>query len=292
VIVQGGLIYSILRFRAKATDTEDAAPVRGHSILEIVWTAIPAGIVTTLAILSYATLTTTEAAQPDALVVQVTARQFAWDFYYPHRDVHSPELHVPRGQQVLLQMVSKDVIHAFWIPDFRINKDVMPDRMTEVRFTGDKDGTYPIVCSRICGVGHAFMRSNAIVQEQADFDTWLGQQAGTAAVAASGNDTTAAARQLFNEQGCNACHTLAAAQAAGKVGPDLDHMATEAANRIKDPSYKGQAKTPEDYIKESIVSPNAYITPGYQANIMPQDFGKRLTDQQINTLVQYLAAQK
>jgi cytochrome c oxidase subunit II len=292
VVVQGSLLYSIWRFRRRSDDDEeDGPPVRGNVPLEIIWTAIPAATVTGLALFSYLVLAGIELPRPDALRVDVTARQFVWDFYYADRDVHSPELHVPVGRQVHLVMRSADVIHAFWVPNFRVKKDLMPDRITEARFTADKIGTYPIVCSRLCGVGHAFMRSNVIVQDPNDFNNWLyQQQTGRAAQATGG--AAADGKQVFLKYGCNACHTLTDAGAAGQVGPSLNGIGAKAADAVKQPHYHGKAKDAVGFINESIVEPNAYVEPGYQPNVMPQDFGKQMSDQELNALVQYLAEQK
>ena len=285
-IVQGALIYSIVRFRRTSNDDEEeGAAFHGNVPMEIVWTAIPAVLVTALAIYSYAVLVSTETPQPDAIIVQVTGRQFAWDFYYPDRDLHSAELHVPRGRQVLLKMRSDDVIHAFWVPDFRIKKDLMPDRETELRFTADKDGTYPVVCSRLCGVGHAYMRSNVIVQEPNDYYAWLYQQQTGAQAPVNAADPAAVGRQLFQQYGCNACHTLADANASGQVGPNLNGIATKAGSMVP-------GESAEQYLRESIVKPNAYIVPGYQANIMPQNFADRISQQELDALVKYLLMQK
>jgi cytochrome c oxidase subunit 2 len=282
VVVQGGLLYSIIRFRQKSDDDE------------ILWTAIPAAIVTGLAVYSYATLANIEAPAPDAITVQVTGRQFAWAFYYPDRDVHSPELHVPLGLQVHLVMHSDDVIHAFWVPDFRVKKDVMPDRVTEVRFTADKAGTYPIVCSRLCGAGHAVMRSNVVVQPENDFTTWLYAQQTGATVQAGGQPASpvAAGKAVFEQNNCGACHTLKDANAAGNVGPDLNGIGTSAAKTIKDPGYKGKATDAASYIRESIVEPNAYVVPKYSPNVMPQNFGQTISAKDLDNLVQYLLSQK
>jgi cytochrome c oxidase subunit 2 len=242
---------------------------------------------------SYFVLDAIERPQPSAMTVEVTGRQFGWQFYYPSLDVRSPELRVPAGQQVLVKLHSADVIHQFWIPAFRLKKDVMPDRVTEVRFTGRQEGTYPIRCTKICGVGHSAMVSNVVVMKQADFDAWLGAQANPS-IAGGGQaaDPMAKGREVFLLQGCNSCHALKDANANGSVGPNLNDIGAKAESTIKDPGYTGQAETAEDFIKESIVAPNVYIAPGFPANVMPQDFGKQLSPDDLNALVQYLNAQK
>ena len=108
-----------------------------------------------------------------SLPIELTAMQFAFIFHYPKGDIISGELHVPVGREVSLKMESKDVIHAFWVPQFRLKQDVIPGQPTILNFTPTKAGNFPIVCAELCGPYHGGMRSNVIVDEQEDFDTWL-----------------------------------------------------------------------------------------------------------------------
>ncbi len=292
VVVEAGLLYFIITGRRRGDDDEDEGlSFHGNTNLEIVWTAIPAALVTLTALGSYAVLSFIEQPQRNALRIEVTGQQFAWSFYYPSLDVTSSELHVPVGQQVLLELHSKDVIHQFWIPAYRVKKDVMPDRVTQLTFTANRAGTFPIVCTKVCGAGHALMRSQVVAQASDEYDAWLADQANGATQLAS-SDPLAKGRQVFDQNGCNACHKLTDAKAGGAVGPNLDGLGERAAKTITDPGYKGQAKDAEGYIRESIVQPNAYIAPGFQPNIMPQGFGQQISAADLDALVKYLAAQK
>ena len=220
VIVQGSLLYSIVRFGRQPGDDTDGPPVRGNHKLEFFWTVVPALTIFFVGFMSYQVLAAIEKPQTDALVVEVKGFQFAWQFYYPEQDVTSTEMHIPVDRQVQLKLRSNDVIHSFWVPEMRIKKDVMPDRVTETFITGTETGTYPIVCTELCGAGHAVMRSQIIVQSDADFRAWLATQQTTASQEAGATpDPMAAGRQLFNNSGCNACHALADAGAAGALGP-------------------------------------------------------------------------
>jgi cytochrome c oxidase subunit II len=175
MVVEAVLLYSIIKFRSRGGegDEDEGLPIHGHTGLEMLWTAIPAILVTATALASYGVLVINEAPQPNPIIVEVTGQQFAWSYYYPSLDVRTNELHVPVGQQVLARLTSKDVIHQFWIPAFRIKRDVMPDRVTEIRFTATQEGAYPIVCTKICGAGHSVMRSQVVVQKPDDYDAWL-----------------------------------------------------------------------------------------------------------------------
>jgi cytochrome c oxidase subunit II len=282
VLVQGTLLFIVLRFGRSASDESDGPSIRGYLPAEILWTAIPAIIVTGLSIYSYQVLTSIDSPRANALVVEVRAQQFSWEFGYPGRGVTSDVLHIPLGRQVLFRMHSDDVIHSFWVPDFRLKKDIMPDRVTEQRFTGTRLGTYPIVCSRLCGVGHAFMRSSVIVESPTDFEAWLVAQAKAEDDTA---DPLVYGRKLFHEYGCNGCHTLSDAQATGDVGPNLDGIGVRAGRRV--PGQDAQ-----DYLREAIVRPDAYIVPGYQVGIMPKDLQQRMSARELQALVQYLLMQR
>jgi len=110
------------------------------------------------------------------LVVEVTARQFVWQFEYPASGISSPELHVPAGSPVQLELVAQDVIHSLWVPAFRLKQDALPHTSTFLSFTATTPGEFPIVCAELCGPGHAVMRSRVVVHEPEDFARWLEEQ--------------------------------------------------------------------------------------------------------------------
>ena len=286
VIVQGFLLYAIIRFGRQEGDETDAVPVRGNVRLEIVWTAIPAIVILIIGLLSYQVLAAIERPQAGQMTVEVKAQQYAWQFYYPEQDLTTSELHIPQDRQVHLKLRSQDVIHSFWVPAFRIKKDVMPDRVTETYITGSELGTYPVVCTELCGAGHAVMRSQVVVESDADFQEWLASQgvAKQQAAAAAAADPFTAGKQAFNVYGCNACHALASAGAVGAIGPKLDGIGTRAGTTVA-----GQSA--EAYIKTSILKPAAYAVPGF-ADLMPKDYEQRLTPADLDALVKYLLEQK
>jgi len=206
------LVYSLARFRRTATETGDGLALEGNLPLEIVWTAIPAVIILFVGIYSYdiyermggmsslhdhmhehPAAMTAEASPPEqrywggiaptdsqttglaSLPVEVTAMQFAFIFHYPDGDITSGELHVPLGQPVELRMQARDVIHAFWVPQFRLKQDVIPGQPTLLSFTPTRAGTYPIICAELCGPYHGGMRTSVVVQEPEAFQAWIDQ---------------------------------------------------------------------------------------------------------------------
>jgi cytochrome c oxidase subunit 2 len=131
--------------------------------------------------------------EDETLTVDVTAMQFAFIFHYPEGNIVSGELHIPADRPVSLNMEARDVIHAFWVPQFRLKQDVIPGQPTLLSFTATRPGTYPIVCAELCGPYHGGMRSSVVVHEPADFDAWLSKNTPPvpATVASSGSTPTA-----------------------------------------------------------------------------------------------------
>jgi cytochrome c oxidase subunit 2 len=275
-LVAAAIVYCVWKFRAAPDDLSDGPPIHGHTGLEIVWTIIPTILVTAIGIVSAIVLSKDDALGSNYLTVNVTAQQFAWSFSYP--DAHNlttGTLMLPKDRSVLLRFTSKDVIHSFWVPEFGQKQDMVPGLHPTLHITPDRIGTFPVICTELCGLGHGLMRATAQVVSPAAFAKWEHAQG---AAISSPNPGTAGAAVFKNNQ-CGACHTLAAAGASATTGPDLGKL----------PTYAKQANQPlESFISTSITDPNAYIQQGYPKNVMPETFGKSLSKQQLDALVQYL----
>jgi cytochrome c oxidase subunit II len=276
VLVMTIAIYSVVRFRAKPGDMGDGPPIHGNTRLEIIWVTIPFVMVTALAIYGWITLDDLEAKQKNEMVVNVTGQQFTWSFDYPSEKLQSKELVLPVNRPIEFKIHTKDVIHSFWVPQFRLKSDAVPGLTTTIRVTPNKAGRYEVVCAELCGIGHSTMRQFVRVLPASAFDSWVSEQRKAAGGGGGGGGQQAAApnaEQLFTSAGCSGCHTLKAAGATAKVGPDLGKLG-KAAN----------AK----FIHTSIVDPNADVTTGYKPDIMPQDFGTKLSKEELDALVKYL----
>jgi cytochrome c oxidase subunit 2 len=172
-IVAAVSVYAVWKFRAKPDDDSDGPPIHGHTGLEIAWTAVPTLLVTAIAIVSAIVLAKDDAQGANPLRVDVTAQQFFWSYSYPgFGNKRSAVLRLPVNRSVVLRMTSKDVIHSFWVPEFRQKQDVVPGIDTTLHITPNRVGTYPVICTELCGLGHALMRSRTIVMEPAAFETW------------------------------------------------------------------------------------------------------------------------
>jgi cytochrome c oxidase subunit 2 len=175
-IVAAVIVYSVWRFRVAPDDDSDGPPTHGHTKLEIAWTAVPTALVTVIAIVSAIVLSKNDAEGANPLTIHVHARQFAWSFGYPGKKKGEyPFLRLPVDRSVVLRMNSDDVIHSFWVPEFSQKQDVVPGITTKLHITPTRVGTYPVICTELCGLGHGIMRSKVVVMSQQRFDAWLGK---------------------------------------------------------------------------------------------------------------------
>jgi cytochrome c oxidase subunit 2 len=169
------LFYALWKFKAKPGDESDGEPIHGNTKLEIAWTVIPTIIVLFGAGYSWSVLNDIE--KPDAhhLTVDVFSQQYAWSFGYPGKgNAYSQgEMHVPINEQIQFKMHAQDVIHSFWVPEWRIKKDNVPGITTTAIVTPDKLGTYQLICTELCGFGHASMRAKVVVETPANFQKWV-----------------------------------------------------------------------------------------------------------------------
>ena len=283
LLVMTVAVYSVVRFRVRPGDTGDGPPIHGNTRLEVVWVAIPFLIVTALSVYGWVVLEDIEAKDPRAIVVNVTGQQFAWRFQYPQAGgppIESNDLVLPLGRQVEFRIRASDVIHSFWVPAFRMKQDAVPGLVTATRVTPTKTGSFPLVCAELCGLGHSTMRQTVRVLPDGEFTAWIGNQ--RQRLAATPGDELAAGRELFREQGCAGCHTLADAGSQAATGPPLDGL-TEVAEK------RNPGQSLEQYIRDSIVAPKAIVVRGYPPEGMPANYGQRLSESEIDTLAQYLA---
>jgi len=180
VLVVTVILFSVWHFRMKpGEELKDGAPIHGNTRLEILWTALPAAVL--LGLVSYSFVVLHENERKPAgkeIVVEVTGQQFAWTYQYPSSvtggaPLATTQLYVPNGESVDFAIRSKDVVHAFWIPAFRLQIDAVPGITTHYRATPDRLGSYPVVCNLLCGVGHSTMRSTIHVVAPTQFEAWV-----------------------------------------------------------------------------------------------------------------------
>ena len=195
VLVMTSAIYSVIRYRARPGDTGDGEPIHGNTRLEVVWVAVPTIIVSVLAAYAWIVLNDVEAAKKDEMHVRVIGQQFAWHFQYldapgqPTTDT----LYLPENKPVKFDVVTRDVLHSFWVPSFRLKTDTVPGLTTHIRVTPNRLGNFDVVCVELCGLGHSTMRNTAHVVTPQAFAEWLAKQKPAASGSASTGNTIAAA---------------------------------------------------------------------------------------------------
>lgn len=286
VLVETIVLYSAIKFRMRpGEELKDGPPIHGNTKLEIVWTAIPAILLVGLCTYAYVVLTDIEKAQANSMNVRVVGEQFTWTFYYKGDDgkeIASRRLYLPENTPVSFTVQSKDVIHDFWVPAFRMKIDAVPGIDTHLRVTTKNvRGEYPVVCAELCGLGHSTMRQSAYVMSRDEFEKKLqelksGGGGGGAGGGGGGGGEETDGKTLFTKAAapapCSSCHTLADAGATGTTGPNLDEVVP---------------KLSAADVKQSIQDPDAKITEGFQPGLMPR-YGDSLSEEQVDALVKYL----
>jgi cytochrome c oxidase subunit 2 len=272
------MLYSIVVFRRRPGDTGDGAYVKGSVPLEVAWTVIPLIIVLGFGVWGAQHLTEITGAEPNELLIEVTGFQYGWSFAYPEYGVTSSELYLPSGRQVHFLLTSRDVIHSFWVPEFRIKQDAVPGRWTHLRVTPTEVGNYRVRCAELCGYAHAAMYAPVIVVEPEEFENWVeGQEV-------SGpppEDLPPAERgaRLVEDQGCLSCHST---DGSDMVGPTwLNLYGSE--RPLEDGST---VVADEEYLRIAIVEPTEQIVAGYP-NVMPPTYGT-LSDEDIEDMIAFI----
>jgi cytochrome c oxidase subunit 2 len=330
VLVETVVLFSVWKFRMRPGQEDmDGPPIHGNTRLEVVWTAVPAILIVSLCGYAYSVLRTNEANKTNAMTVNVTTRQFAFEFSYPQspgKQVVSSELYLPEGRPVVFKLRSLDVIHSFFVPNFSEKLDAVPGIVTTLRVTPDVLGTYPVECTELCGAGHSLMRSSAHVLTPAAFASWLKSQPingpppvgtppatvtqavpdyeqnvpngsgsgssapSTSSSSSSSSGTSAAAGQAVFT-GSAGCSGCHTLAAASATGTVGPNLDVRLRTDCANPaSEKIRGTTLKQCIETAITKPYAYLPTGYSAGIMPSNFAQRLTPEQIQALVNFLSS--
>jgi cytochrome c oxidase subunit 2 len=274
------LFYSLIVFRRRKGDTGDGEHFEGNTTLEITWTVIPLFAVLTFAYLGAYSLGETRRVDPQAMEIKVTAQQWAWSFEYPDYGITTKDLYLPVNKQVHLSMTSRDVIHSFWVPEFRVKQDVVPGRITDYRITPTLEGMYKVRCSEMCGVSHAYMLAPVVVVSEDNFMGWVADRQAEAKAAAQTPE--ARGESFVAQNACSACHSIDGSASQGPTWKGLFGSQVELAD--------GTTVTADEaYIKESILQPQAKIVSGFETVLMPTF---QFTDEQIADIIAYMKTLK
>jgi cytochrome c oxidase subunit 2 len=265
VLIFAAIVFLALKYRRRPGVKPQV--VHTSHALELTWTIIPFVLTMVMFFWSAGLYVHMQRAPDDAMQINVVGKQWMWKIQHPTGKREINELHVPKDRPIRLVMTSQDVIHSFYLPSFRVKQDVLPGRYTSEWFTATKVGEYHLFCAEYCGTQHSGMIGKVIVMEPTEYQAWL---AGTP----SDESPAAAGAKLFTQFQCFTCH--------GQRGPGLAGLY---GSKVK--LADGSTVTADDdYLRESILSPNAKIVSGFQA-LMPT-YAAQLTEEQVMDLVSYI----
>jgi cytochrome c oxidase subunit 2 len=268
------IIAFAVKYRRRS-DNEQPQPISGNLALEILWTVVPLSLTLVMFVWGARLFFITFYPPSDALEINVVAKQWMWKAQHAEGRSEIDELHIPTGRPIKLIMTSQDVIHDFFVPAFRVKNDVLPGRFTTLWFEATKPGAYRLFCSQYCGTQHSGMIGHIIALEPAEFQSWLSGGATAVSMATAGEN-------LFQKLGCVSCH----AQNDTGRGPSLVGLLGKTVRLQSGASVTAD----EDYIRESILNPQAKIVTGYQP-IMPT-FKGLISEDGIMQIIAYLKSLK
>ncbi|MBO6572289.1 MAG: cytochrome c oxidase subunit II [Balneola sp.] len=271
------LIYFAIKYRRRSED--DETPVITHNnTLEITWSVVPLLICFVIFGWGYTGWLNLKSVPDNAYEIQVNGFKWGWNVKYDNGAQTLNEIHVPEGRPVKIVLQSSDVLHSFFVPDYRVKHDVVPGRYTYVWFEAEEAGESIVFCTEYCGTGHSDMLAKVIVHTEEDFQTWLEKNGG----GVSGTPVEQG-EQLVQLQGCTTCHS-------------------DDGSRLIGPSFKGlwgseetltdgsTVTVDENYLRESILNPGAKIVESYD-NVMTPYEG-RISDDEITNIIEYLKTLK
>ncbi len=275
LLIVGLMLTFVIRYRRRRAEATTPDLTHNHA-LEIFWSVTPLLILAAIFTMGFNAYMAGRVAPDGALEVYVTGRQWSWSFSYPREGIVSPgELVVPVGRPVKLVMASEDVIHSFFVPAFRVKQDVLPNRYTTLWFEATMEGEFVIFCTEYCGTSHSDMIGTVIVKSEEEYRAWV-ESGGVGDISQLSMAEYGAL--LFRQNACNACHAV---DGTRLVGPPLNGIFGH-----RQPLTGGDAVTvDEEYLRESIVNPNAKVVDGYSAS-MPAF--PHLKPEQVGALIEYI----
>jgi len=278
VLIVSLMVIFVVRYRRRAGREESEPSPRHNTPLEITWTAIPIMIVIVIFVWGFKEFLNINTPPVNAYEVQVTGQKWKWLFTYPNGHVDE-DLHVPVHTPIQLVMTSEDVIHGFYIPAFRLKRDVVPGRYVKIWFQAVQTGEYQIYCTQYCGTGHSDMWAKVVVHEPGGFEKWMAE---------AGNfmktmPPAQAGERLYRTLGCAQCHTVTGEASTGPTWKGLF------GSRV--PLEGGRALTAdENYLRTCILDPTQNVPLGFQP-VMPT-FKGRVNDPEITAIIEYIKTLK
>jgi cytochrome c oxidase subunit 2 len=275
--IRAAMLYFVVRYRNRH-DLRPAKSPSHSNLLEIVWSVVPALLAAVIFVWGFFGYVGAQQPPEGSYEIEVIAKKWAWSFVYPNGYIDN-NLHVPVDRPVRLTMSSDDVIHSLYVPAFRIKRDLVPGRYSKTWFEATEVGEYTLFCTEYCGTGHSLMNAKVVVHPQEEFSQWLEK----AANFLDEMSPVEAGEVLYQRRGCAQCHSI---DSSSRAGPTFlgafgaEHLMADGETVTVD----------ENYIRESILEPQAKIRSGYRP-VMPSYQGQ-LSDREISALIQYIKSLK
>jgi cytochrome c oxidase subunit 2 len=266
------LVFAFAIKYRRRSETEKTLYIHGSVPLEVFWSVTPLLVMMVMFFWGAALYYDYFTPPLDAMDIYITGKQWMWKVQYPEGQREINELHVPVGRAVKLTMASEDVIHSFFVPAFRLKRDVVPGHFNTTWFRATKAGRYHWFCAEYCGTQHSGMIGWVTVMEPAEYQNWLAGGGVTGSMASQGE-------KLFQQLGCSTCHLL---DEQGRC-PILRNVY---GNPVK--LDDGRTVIADDgYIRESILNPNAKITANFKRDVMPT-FQGQVSEEGLMQLIAYV----
>jgi cytochrome c oxidase subunit 2 len=269
LLISALILFFIIRYRKRPG--HEAEQIHGSTLLEVVWTGIPLALSMVIFVWGAKIYFHQQRPPANSLEIYGVGKQWMWKFQYPTGQREINALHLPINTPVKVTLISQDVIHDFFVPDFRTKVDVLPNRYTYTWFTPSRIGNYHLFCSQYCGTNHSAMTGEVTVMSPEDYAEWLASSKAEGSLASRGE-------KMFQEFGCTTCHR----PDSGARGPNLEGLYGRPV-RLTDNRV---VIADDNYIRESILQPNAKIVSGFQA-IMPT-FQGVITEEQLIEITEYI----
>ncbi|MCH8028568.1 MAG: cytochrome c oxidase subunit II [Candidatus Dadabacteria bacterium] len=278
VFITALLVVFAIKYRRRSEDDETPYQVSHHT-LEVVWTIIPSILVMVIFVYGFVVFEDLRTPPKDAMEINVTGKQWLWQFHYDNGKSTINELFVPEGRPVKLVMTSDDVLHSFFVPEFRVKQDLVPGMYTYLWFKAIKKGEFNIFCAEYCGTNHSGMLGKVKVLSPADFEKWKTSKEELIA----GANLVEAGAELYTKRACIGCHSI---DGSPMVGPTFKGIFGR-----QETLADGQEITvDENYLRKSIYEPQAQVVKGYQP-IMPS-FKGIISDNEVSALIAYMKSLK
>jgi cytochrome c oxidase subunit 2 len=276
ILVAGATVLFAIKYKRRS-ERDKTSPIDHSTTVEVVWTLIPLAIVISLFFVGLRGYVHASVAPAEAYEINATGEMYLWTFTYPDGTTTVNELAVPRGRPVRVILSSKDILHSFFIPEFRVKQDVVPGSYTSVWFEATEARETVLLCAEYCGSGHSDMLATVKVLEQSDFEKWL-----------EGNNNSdlppeELGKLLFTKRSCATCHSLDGTRIQGPSLKALFGREEELADGAK-------VVVDENYVRESLFNPGGQVVRGYPP-VMPS-FKGLLKDKEVDALIAYLKSVK